>query len=58
MTNREYLRTLTSYEIARYVFRLVRDKAIISPDGIINSIRDWLDSEHTEEFDKERYINW
>ena len=58
MTNREYLRTLTSYEVARYMFRLVRDKVIMSPEGTINSIREWLDEEHKPEFDKERYISW
>lgn len=57
MTNREYLRTLTSYEISKYIFRLIREKAIISDEGIIKMNANWLDAEHTEEYDKERFIS-
>lgn len=56
MTNREYLKTLTSYDISKYMLRLVREKAIISDDGIIKMNANWLDAEHTEEYDKEKFI--
>lgn len=38
MTNREYISGLTSNEVARYMYRLVMESAVISYTGTINRI--------------------
>lgn len=58
MSNREYMSGLTSEEVARYMHRLIMERAVISYSGTIQRIAEWLDKEHTSEFDKENYIEW
>ena len=38
MTNREYMSGLTSNEVARYMHRLVMERAVISYSGTIDRI--------------------